>query len=125
MLNAALRSAPPIHDEALFREQALIDDRWVSSDSGMTLPVRDPATGTIIGTVPNMGAGETRRAIEAAARALPAWSAQTAKERGLLLRRWYDLVIRSQEDLAVLMTAEQGQTPGGVEGPNRLLSVLY
>jgi len=109
MLNAALRSAPPIHDEALFREQALIDDRWVSSDSGMTLPVHNPATGTIIGTVPNMGAGETRRAIEAAARALPAWSAQTAKERGLLLRRWYDLVIRSQEDLAVLMTAEQGK----------------
>jgi succinate-semialdehyde dehydrogenase / glutarate-semialdehyde dehydrogenase len=109
MLHAALLSAPPIHDEALFREQALIDDRWVSADSGMTLPVHNPATGTVLGTVPNMGAGETRRAIEAAARAFPAWSARTAKERGLLLRRWYDLVIRCQEDLAVLMTAEQGK----------------
>src|SRR5205085_6553496 len=74
-----------------------------------TIPVKNPATGETLGTVPKMGAEETRRAIEAADRALPAWRAKTAKERAQILRRWYDLMMANQDDLAALMTAEQGK----------------
>src|SRR6185437_2181218 len=76
---------------------------------GGAIPVEDPATGKTLGTVPKMGAEETRRAIEAADRALPAWRARTAKDRAKILRRWYDLMMENQEDLARLMTAEQGK----------------
>src|SRR5262249_39109833 len=72
-------------------------------------PVENPANGEKLGTVPRMGAAETRRAIEAADRALPAWRAKTAKERAHILRKWYDLMMANQEDLAQLMTAEQGK----------------
>jgi succinate-semialdehyde dehydrogenase/glutarate-semialdehyde dehydrogenase len=73
------------------------------------VPVHNPATSEIIGTVPKMGRAETRRAIEAAAAAMPAWAAKTAKERAVILRRWHDLMMANQEDLAILMTAEQGK----------------
>jgi succinate-semialdehyde dehydrogenase/glutarate-semialdehyde dehydrogenase len=76
--------------------------------------VTNPATGETLGTVPRMGAEETRQAIEAADRALPAWRARTAKERAQVLRKLYDLMMANQEDLAALMTAEQGQAPHGV-----------
>jgi succinate-semialdehyde dehydrogenase/glutarate-semialdehyde dehydrogenase len=107
MLN---RIAPlPLKDASLFRERNCIDGKWVEADSGRTLTVKNPATGEVIGTVPAMSATETRRAIEAAHRALPAWRAMTAKERAAILRKLYDLMLANQEDLAVIMTAEQGK----------------
>jgi succinate-semialdehyde dehydrogenase/glutarate-semialdehyde dehydrogenase len=96
-------------DRRLLRELGCIDGDWTSADGGATLPVHNPATGVTLASIPNMGAAETRRAIAAAARALPAWSARTAKDRALLLRRWFDLILENQEDLAQLMTAEQGK----------------
>ncbi|MFI4891308.1 MAG: NADP-dependent succinate-semialdehyde dehydrogenase [Steroidobacterales bacterium] len=98
-----------LQDPKLLRESCYINGEWVSADSAATLPVRNPATGAQIGVIPNMGTAETRRAIEAASRALPAWAARTAKERSNLLRRWFELMLVHQQDLAVLMTAEQGK----------------
>ena len=98
-----------LKDAGLFREQCLIDGRWQAADEGGTLPVRNPASSEPLGTIPKMGAGETRRAIAAAARALPAWGARTAKDRAVILRRWFDLITQNEHDLAVLMTAEQGK----------------
>jgi succinate-semialdehyde dehydrogenase / glutarate-semialdehyde dehydrogenase len=98
-----------LQDSKLLREQCYIDGAWAAADSGGTIPVHNPATDAQIGVIPNMGTKETRRAIEAAARALPPWSARTAKERAVLLRRWFDLMLVHQQDLAVLMTAEQGK----------------
>jgi succinate-semialdehyde dehydrogenase/glutarate-semialdehyde dehydrogenase len=98
-----------LKDERLFRQQAYIDGEWVDAVGGATIPVEDPATGEKLGTVPRMGAEETRRAIEAAAHAFPSWRARTAKERAQILRRWYELMMTNQEDLARLMTAEQGK----------------
>jgi succinate-semialdehyde dehydrogenase / glutarate-semialdehyde dehydrogenase len=98
-----------LRDKSLFRQKCYIDGAWVDAAGGHTVPVNDPATGEILGTVPRMGADETRRAIEAAEKALPAWRARTAKERSKILRKWADLMIENTEDLAVLMTAEQGK----------------
>ncbi len=98
-----------LNDPTLLQQLAYIDGQWVPADSGATLPVTNPATGALLGSVPNMGAAETRRAIAAAAAAMPAWAAKTAKERATVLRRWHDLMMANQEDLAVLMTAEQGK----------------
>ncbi len=98
-----------LQDERLFRQHCYIDGEWVDAISRATIPVKNPANGETLGTVPKMGAEETRRAIEAADRALPAWRAKTAKERAQILRRWFDLLMANQEDLAALMTAEQGK----------------
>jgi succinate-semialdehyde dehydrogenase/glutarate-semialdehyde dehydrogenase len=98
-----------LNDPQLFRQQAYIDGVWVDADNGQTLKVNNPATGEIIGSVPKMGAAETRRAIEAADKALPAWRALTAKERANKLRKWFELMMANQEDLARLMTLEQGK----------------
>ncbi|EOZ4917412.1 TPA: NADP-dependent succinate-semialdehyde dehydrogenase [Pseudomonas aeruginosa] len=98
-----------IKNPSLFRQQAFIDGVWLDADSKKVISVSNPATGETIGTVPRMGVDETRRAIEAANKALPAWSALTAKERGSKLRRWFELMMANQEDLAVLMTSEQGK----------------
>jgi len=98
-----------LKDPTLLRQQAYIDGKWVDADSRETIDVTNPATGAKIGTVPKMGTAETRRAIAAAAAALPAWAKKTAKERAAILRKWYDLMLAHQEDLAVLMTAEQGK----------------
>jgi succinate-semialdehyde dehydrogenase/glutarate-semialdehyde dehydrogenase len=98
-----------LQDPGLFKEQCFIDGSWAGADGGGTLPVHNPATAAALGTVPNMGTGETRRAIAAAAAALPPWAARTAKERAVLMRRWFDLMMANQDDLAVLMTAEQGK----------------
>ena len=96
-------------DTALFRQQAYINGQWVGADAGATLAVDNPATGALIGTVPNMGAAETRRAIEAAGAAFPLWAAKTAKERSIILTRWAELIVQNVDDLAVLMTSEQGK----------------
>jgi succinate-semialdehyde dehydrogenase/glutarate-semialdehyde dehydrogenase len=98
-----------LQDTTLFREHGFIDGVWRGADDGTTLPVQNPATLERLGTVPNMGAAETRRAIDAAARAMPSWAARTAKERAVILRRWFDLMLANQDDLAILMTAEQGK----------------
>src|SRR4051794_27138160 len=97
-----------LRDSKLFREACYIDGKWVSGGSGV-IAVDNPATGEIIGTVPKLGAIETRAAIDDAARALPPWRQKTAKERAAILRRWFDLMLANQEDLAQLMTAEQGK----------------
>ncbi|OHS01905.1 NAD-dependent succinate-semialdehyde dehydrogenase, partial [Pseudomonas sp. HMSC75E02] len=97
-------------------QQAYIDGAWVDADNGQTLKVNNPATNEIIGSVPKMGAAETRRAIEAADRALPAWRALTAKERANKLRRWFELMIEHQDDLGRLLTQEQGKPLAEAKG---------
>jgi succinate-semialdehyde dehydrogenase/glutarate-semialdehyde dehydrogenase len=105
-----------LKDAALFRQQAYVDGAWVDADSGQTIQVNNPATNEILGTVPKMGRAETRRAIEAADKALPAWRALTAKERGARLRKWYELMLANQDDLAQLMTLEQGKPLAEAKG---------
>ena len=106
---AVKNAALPLQNQSLFREQAFVGGRWIAADSGERVEVTDPASGAVIGTIPKLSAIETRRAIEAAEKALPDWRARTAKERAVILRRWYDLMMQHQEDLAVLMTLEQGK----------------
>ncbi len=96
-------------DRRLLREQCYIDGSWVDAEDGRRIEVTDPATGEVIGSVPRLGATETRRAIDAAARALPEWRAKTAKERAAILRRWFELILENADDLAHLMTREQGK----------------
>ena len=98
-----------LNDAKLFRQACYIDGAWVTARSGATLDVDNPATGEVIGTVPKLGAGETRQAIEAANSAFAEWRKKTAKERAAVLRRWYELMLEHQEDLARLMTIEQGK----------------
>jgi len=98
-----------LNDPTLFRQQCYIDGEWADADDGGTLEVNNPATAEIIGTVPRMGGDETRRAIAAAERALPAWRAKTGKERAVVLRRLFDLMLENVDDLALLMTSEQGK----------------
>ena len=105
IVHASLKLAAP----ELLRQQCYIDGAWLDADDGKTLPVTNPATGALLGTVPSVGIAETRRAIEAANAAWPAWRARTAKERSSILRKWQDLMLANREDLAMLMTAEQGK----------------
>ena len=98
-----------LQDSTLFREQCFVAGEWSDADSGVASNVTDPATSEIIGSVPAFGGEETRRAIEAANAAYPRWRGLTAKERAAILRRWYELIVANQEDLAVIMTAEQGK----------------
>jgi succinate-semialdehyde dehydrogenase/glutarate-semialdehyde dehydrogenase len=101
--------ADELRERGLLREACFIAGRWITSDTNDVMPVDDPATGDVIGAVPSLGVNETRQAIRAAADALPTWRAHTAKERATLLRRWHDLILSNQEDLARLMTLEQGK----------------
>ncbi|KDP84574.1 NADP-dependent succinate-semialdehyde dehydrogenase [Cupriavidus basilensis] len=96
-----------LQDPSLLRQQCYVDGRWI--DAERHIDVTNPATGERVGQVPLLGAGETRQAIEAANRALPAWRARTAKERSALLRKWFELLLANQDDLARIMTAEQGK----------------
>jgi len=98
-----------ISDQGLFRTQAYIDGKWADADSGETLPVLNPANGETVAEVAKCGTAETRRAIEAAERAQVEWRQKTAKERGAILRKWFDLMGEHQEDLAQILTAEQGK----------------
>ena len=102
-------SAIKLQDAGLFRERCYIDGEWAEAVEGQSLPVHNPATGAALGRVPNMGGAETRRAIEAASAAFPLWRAKTAKERCAILRKWFELMMAHQEDLARIMTAEQGK----------------
>jgi succinate-semialdehyde dehydrogenase/glutarate-semialdehyde dehydrogenase len=98
-----------LQDKRLFRQQCYVNGGWIDADNGATLQVNNPATGALLGTIPKLGAAETRLAIEAAAAAWPLWRDKTAGERSKLLRRWQELILENQEDLARLMTAEQGK----------------
>ena len=98
-----------IKDQSLFRQQCYIDGQWVDADSGETLKVNNPSSGSGIGTVPKMGASETERAVDAAELAFQSWRHRTAKERAAILRKLADLMMENQEDLAALMTIEQGK----------------
>ena len=107
MLN---QTAPlPLRDPSLFRQACAVGGKWIEADSGKTIDVRNPATGELVGTVPALGAAETRRAIEAANAALPAWRKLLAKERAAILRKLFELMIANTDDLAMIMTAEQGK----------------
>jgi succinate-semialdehyde dehydrogenase/glutarate-semialdehyde dehydrogenase len=98
-----------LSDSKLLRQQCYVGGEWIDARDGGSTAVLNPATGATLGTVPNLGVAEVRAAIEAAAAALPAWAARTAKERAAILRRWHDLMLLNLDDLAVLMTAEQGK----------------
>jgi succinate-semialdehyde dehydrogenase/glutarate-semialdehyde dehydrogenase len=98
-----------LQDKRLFRQQCYVNGGWIDADNGATLQVNNPATGALLGTIPKLAAAETRLAIEAAAAAWPLWRDKTAGERSKLLRRWQELILENQEDLARLMTAEQGK----------------
>ncbi|MDO5666488.1 MAG: NAD-dependent succinate-semialdehyde dehydrogenase [Alcaligenaceae bacterium] len=100
----------------LFRQQAYINGQWLDADSGETLEVKNPANGELLGTVPKMSQTETRRAIEAAEIAQKQWRNKTAKERAIILRRWFDLVMQNQDDLARIMTLEQGKPLAEAKG---------
>jgi succinate-semialdehyde dehydrogenase/glutarate-semialdehyde dehydrogenase len=98
-----------LKDPNLFRLKCYIDGAWADADASATFDVVNPSDNSVLGSVPNMGAAETRRAIEAANAAFPAWRAKTGKERGAILRKWFELMIAHQDDLAAIMTAEQGK----------------
>ncbi len=98
-----------LNDPSLLRQQAYVNGAWCDADGGATLAVHNPANGELVGHVPLMGATETRRAIEAANAAWPAWKKKTAKERSAILRRWYELMLAHADDLALIMTTEQGK----------------
>ncbi|MCL4114709.1 UNVERIFIED_CONTAM: hypothetical protein GTU68_053588 [Idotea baltica] len=99
-----------LNDDTLFRQQAYINGEWIDADNGETFEVTNPATNEVIGTVPNMGQAETLRAIEGANKAWPAWRAKTMFERSIILEKWLELILENQEDLANLMTLEQGKS---------------
>lgn len=100
---------PNLKDPSLLKQLCYLNGQWSAADSAAAIDVTNPANGEKLGTVPRMGTDETRRAIEAANAALPAWRAKTAKERSTILRRWFELMMANQEDLAIIMTAEQGK----------------
>jgi len=105
-----------LSDPTLFRQQALIDGQWCDADNGKSFDVINPATGNVMGTAPEMGEAETRRAIEGAKAAMPAWAGKTAKERAIILRRWNDLILENTDDLARLMTYEMGKPLAEAKG---------
>jgi succinate-semialdehyde dehydrogenase/glutarate-semialdehyde dehydrogenase len=122
-MNAVVQTrtgTPALRDAALFRDRCFIDGQWVESDSRARINVDNPADGSQVGTVPEMGAAEARRAVDAANAALPAWRAMTAKERSAILRKWFDLIVANADDLAALLTAEQGKPLAEAKG-----EVLY
>ncbi len=105
-----------LKNPSLLRQQAFLAGRWCDADSGATFAVTDPATGEVIGQVPDMGAHETRRAIDAAQAAWAGWRRRTARERSAILRRWNDLMLAHADDLAAIMTAEQGKPLAEAKG---------
>jgi len=98
-----------LNDNRLLRQRCYVNGEWTAADDGGTVPVTNPANGSVIGNVPNCGATETRRALEAAQAALPGWRGLAAKERAVRMRAWYELIMANQQDLALIMTTEQGK----------------
>ncbi|HET8584795.1 MAG TPA: aldehyde dehydrogenase family protein, partial [Casimicrobiaceae bacterium] len=110
------RTSLELADTSLLREKCYIDGQWVGADDGATMPVVDPASGALVGTAPLCGAAETKRAIDAANRAFPAWRAKTAKERSAILRAWAASMLEHADDLARILTAEQGKPLAEAKG---------
>jgi succinate-semialdehyde dehydrogenase / glutarate-semialdehyde dehydrogenase len=110
------RSTLDLADPSLLRQQCHVDGAWLAADDAAAMPVVDPASGELIGTAPMFGAAETKRAIDAAQRAFPAWRAKTAKERSNLLRKWNELMLAHADDLARILTAEQGKPLAEAKG---------
>jgi succinate-semialdehyde dehydrogenase/glutarate-semialdehyde dehydrogenase len=108
--------AHSLKDPALLRDKCYVGGEWIAAASGQTMPVVNPATGETIASVPSLSAEETRRAIEAARDAQPAWAAMTAKERAAILRKLFDLMLANQDDLALIMTSEQGKPLAEAKG---------
>jgi succinate-semialdehyde dehydrogenase/glutarate-semialdehyde dehydrogenase len=118
-MNAVVKdraAVPHLKDSKLFRESAYVDGAWVEADSRARFEVDNPANGAVIGHVPDMSTAETRRAIAAAEAALPAWRALPAKERSRILRKWFDLIVANADDLALLLTTEQGKPLAEAKG---------
>jgi succinate-semialdehyde dehydrogenase/glutarate-semialdehyde dehydrogenase len=105
-----------LKDSLLFRQQAYVNGEWHTASNEQTFEVRDPATGAVVGSAPLMGASETRQAIDAANAAWPAWRKKTAKERGAVLRKWHDLMIDNADDLALILSTEQGKSLAEAKG---------
>jgi len=105
-----------LKDSSLLRQHGFIHGEWRSARSGATIAIRNPANGTVVGEVPVMGATETREAIDAAAKAMPAWAKRTAKERAVILRRFAELMLANADDLAIIMTSEQGKPLAEAKG---------
>ncbi len=117
VLNRTLnRTGTEIKDDSLFRQQCYVDGSWVDADDGSVTTVNNPADNSVLGTVPRFGAAETRRAIQAAQAAFPDWAARTGKERSQILRRWFDLCMQNQDDLAAILTLEQGKPLAEAKG---------
>jgi succinate-semialdehyde dehydrogenase/glutarate-semialdehyde dehydrogenase len=108
-MDVKVKAKPSLKNDALFREQCYVNGEWVDAEDGEVIEVNNPATGEIIGTVPSLKAEETRAAVEAANVAWADWREKTGKERCNILRKWYNLMMENQEDLAILMTTEQGK----------------
>src|SRR5260221_4299170 len=122
-MNAVVETRPAVprlKDVNLFRDRCFVDGAWIEADSRARIKVDNPADGSIVGTVPDCGAAETHRAVDAANAALPAWRALLAKEGSAILRRWFDLMVAHADDLAALLTAEQGKPLAEAKG-----EVLY
>ncbi len=107
---------PPLKDPSLFRTESYVDGAWIAADSGKRFDVDNPADGSIVGSVPNCGGDEARRATAAANVALPAWRALAAKQRSALLRKWYELILQNADDLALILTTEQGKPLAEAKG---------
>ncbi len=105
-----------LKDKKLFRQQCYVDGKWIDAPGKATITVTNPADGKTLGTVPKLGGAETRKAIEAANRAWPAWRAKTGKERAAILRRFYELMVENADDLAAIMTLEQGKPLAEAKG---------
>jgi succinate-semialdehyde dehydrogenase / glutarate-semialdehyde dehydrogenase len=116
----ARTAIPALKDPSLLRDRCFVDGQWIEADNRARFDVDNPADGALIATVPDCGAAETRRAIAAAAAALPAWRAMIAKERSAILRKWFDLMVANADDLAAILTAEQGKPLAEAKG-----EVLY
>ena len=114
--NSPVPTFPTLADSSLLRQKCLINGQWLDQGGGDACDVTNPASGVRLGTVPDMGASETNAAIDAAQAAFPAWARKTAKERAQVLRRMYELMLEHQDDLAIIMTAEQGKPLAEAKG---------
>jgi len=109
-------TVPPLRNKSLFRDQAYVNGRWVSAQSGKTFEVTDPASGKVIGTMPDMNKDDVQKAIDAAAAALPSFRKTTGRERARMLRKWYELMMENSDDLATLITWENGKPLAEAKG---------
>ncbi|WP_141112727.1 aldehyde dehydrogenase family protein, partial [Acinetobacter baumannii] len=105
-----------LNELTLFRQQAFVAGKWCDADHQQTSEILNPATLEIIGTVPNMGKAEAERAIEAAKEAWPLWKNKTAKDRSIILKKWFDLIISNADELAFILTSEQGKPLAEAKG---------